>query len=446
AYAPADDPDVTGPEKFQPAELVAGVDIFDVWFESGSSWFAVALARGLADEVPVDLYLEGSDQHRGWFQLSLLPALGSTGSPPFKTVLTHGFVVTADGHKMSKSLGNAIDVIAQLDKRGADILRLWIASQNYQDDVRCSEELVAQTEDAYRKIRNTLRFAMGACFDFDPARHAADPADHSIDRWMRMQLHELIRDVRSAYDGYEFHRAARLMYEFCTVQASSIYLSAVKDRLYCESPDAVRRRASQTVIHEMLVTLVRLLAPVLPHTAEEAWRHIPFLPHRQPHSVHLAALPDCDEQVLELIEDLRPVNPDLGMFSSDNLQAGPAYVWGRLMELRDIGLVKLEALRNAGVKNPLDAEVVFKVTDAAAKFIETYLRELEDILGVGYARMERSGELPEGVDVEVEVLDTREKYARCARSWRRRPNVGTDAEFPDLSARDAAVMKELAGK
>ena len=146
---------------------------------------------------------------------------------------------------MSKSLGNAIDVIKQLEKRGADILRLWIASQNYQDDIRCSEKLIAQAEDAYRKIRNTLRFCMGACCDFDPAKDATKPLSNSVDLWMRMEMHSLIREVRAAYDSYEFHRATRLMYEFCTVQASSIYLSAVKDRLYCESPSAIRRRASQ---------------------------------------------------------------------------------------------------------------------------------------------------------------------------------------------------------
>jgi len=446
-YDPAADDALEDPDLFPIDKLTIGRDIFDVWFEAGASWSAVAVRGGLVDEIPVDLYLEGSDQHRGWFQLSLLPALGSRGKAPFKTVLTHGFVVTEDGYKMSKSLGNAIDVVEQLHKRGADVLRLWIASQNYQDDVRCSEKLIAQAEDAYRKIRNTLRFAMGACFDFDPARHAAEPAEHSVDLWMRMQLHQLIRDVRRAYERYEFHRATRLMYEFCTVQASGIYFSAVKDRLYCEAPDSPRRRASQTVIHQVLVTLVKLLAPILPHTAEEAWEHIPLRTAAEPHSVHLADMPEFDEDVLRLIEDIRAVSPDLGVFSADELQVGPAWVWARLMELRQAGLVRLEALRNSGVKNPLDAEAVFKVAGGAedvAKLIETYLPELEDLLGVGYARLELSDELDERVVAEVEVLDARDKYARCERSWKRRPDVGSDADFPDLSARDAAVMRQIA--
>ena len=448
-YDPKDDNFLADPSAFPVDGLTSGKDIFDVWFESGSSWFAVALARGLVRSVPVEMYLEGSDQHRGWFQLSLLPALGAVGSAPFRTVLTHGFVVDEEGYKMSKSVGNTVDVLEQLDKRGADILRLWVASQNYQDDVRCSDKLIARSEDAYRKIRNTLRFCMGACFDLDPKRHATEPAEHSVDSWMLMQLHVLIRDVRQAYDRYEFHKAARLIYEFCTVQASSVYLAAVKDRLYCESPNALRRRATQTVIHEMLVTLVKLIAPILPHTAEEAWEHIPFRDATEPHSVHLARLPDYDAEVLALAEDLRPVSPDAAFFSIDKIEAGPAYIWGKLMDLRQEGLLKLEALRNAGVKNPLDAEAVFKVSagqDTLAALIEVYLKEMEDLLGVGYARMERNAKLPEGQTVSVEVFDSRNKYKRCQRCWKRRPNVGADVDFPTLSARDAVVMKELAGK
>ncbi len=445
-YNPADDDELKNPDAFDVSTLTIGKDIFDVWFESGSSWAAVAIAEGLIEDLPVDLYLEGSDQHRGWFQLSLLPALGARGKAPFKTVLTHGYVVTDEGLKMSKSLGNTMDAIDQLSKRGADILRLWVASQNYQDDIRCGEALIAQAEDAYRKIRNTLRFCMGACSDFDPAHHSEAPAEHSIDLWMKLELHRLIRDVRAAYDRYEFHRATRMIYEFCTVQASSIYLSAVKDRLYCESPNAIRRRATQTVIHDMLVTLIKLLAPILPHTCDEAWDHIPFRQVAEPHNVHLASLPEFDEEVLEFADDLRPVNPDLAMFNSDELKVGPAWIWDRLLELRSAGLIELEALRNAGVKNSLDAEAIFQVVAGKGKikeFVETYLKELEDLLGVGYARIEEVDSLPNDKVVAVTVADTREKYPRCARSWKRRPDVGSDAAYPDLSARDAVVMQEI---
>jgi isoleucyl-tRNA synthetase len=446
-YDPRHDGALKNPGEFDLDSLVPGSDILDVWFESGSSWNAVAIRRNLVEDVPVDLYLEGSDQHRGWFQLSLLPSLGATGRPPFAAVLTHGFTVDEEGRKMSKSLGNVISPMDQLQKRGADILRLWIASQDYRDDIRCSENLLAQAEDAYRKIRNTLRYCMGVCHDFNPATDATEPADHSLDRWMMLELAELVRGVREAYDAYEFHKATRLMYEFCTVQASSIYLAAVKDRLYCESPTAVRRRATQTVVHEMLMTLTKLLAPILVHTCEEAWEHIPGRPADEPDTVHLAALPEVNKDLLDMAQDLRPVNPDNATFEADALQAGPAYVWQRLMELRQAGLLKLEALRNAGVKNPLDAEAVLRVDASSADavaMVEAYHKELEDLLGVGYARVERAADLPKGVLVSVEVLDSRDRYRRCARSWKRRPDVGSDPKYPDLSARDAGVMRELA--
>ncbi|MFB3893729.1 MAG: isoleucine--tRNA ligase [Phycisphaerae bacterium] len=446
-YNPADDPDLKDAADFAPHRLTAGADIFDVWFESGSSWFAVAMARGLVADDPVDLYLEGSDQHRGWFQLSLLPALASVGRPPFKAIVTHGFIVDEKGFKFSKSSG--ANILDQIRKRGADVLRLWVASQNYQEDVRCSEELIAQSDDAYRKIRNTLRYCMGACFDFDPAHHSTEAEVTSVDRWMLMQLHLLIRDVRQAYDAYEFHRASRLLYEFCTVQASSVYFSAVKDRLYCELPNSSRRRATQTVIHQILMTLTKLLAPILPHTCQEAWEHIPFRPAAEPASVHLAMLPDYDAAVLRMAEDLTPLQPDLAQFSVDKLQPGPAWIWQLLMDLRSQGLVKLEALRQLRPKeplNPLDAEAVFKVDPsrrAATGLVETHLRELEDLLGVGYARVEHVQSLPEGVTAEVELLDSRQRYKDCARSWKRRPDVGVDPDYPELSARDAAVMREL---
>ncbi|KPK80591.1 MAG: hypothetical protein AMJ81_11810, partial [Phycisphaerae bacterium SM23_33] len=458
-YDPDKDPDLGGEQALDLSEFQAGTDILDVWFESGSSWFAGAMQRGLVKKLPVDLYLEGSDQHRGWFQLSLLPALSVAGVPPFKTVVTHGFVVTEEGFKMSKSLGNAIDVIEQLSKRGADVLRLWVASQNYQDDVRCSEKLIAQAEDAYRKIRNTLRFCMGACFDFDPAADAAQPPEHSLDRWMRLALHELIRDVLEAYEKYEFHKASRLIYEFCTVQASSIYMAAVKDRLYCELPDSPRRRATQTVLHEVLVALIKLVAPILPHTAEEAWQHIPGRDSDELDTPHLALMPEVDTEVLEVAESVSCGWCDNMRFEVDTVSPSPVMVWQRLLDLRQEGLIKLEALRtglpaagaqpggqDAGVKNPLDAEAVFAIRaddKGAARFLKMYLGELEDLLGVGYARIETAETLEGDAPIAVRVADARGKYKRCARSWKRRPDVGSDPDYPDLSARDAAVIKGL---
>ncbi len=444
AFSKAVDKGVYGPE-FDPATLEKQMDIFDVWFESGSSWHAVAEARKLVERIPVDLYLEGSDQHRGWFQLSLLPGLAAGGRCPFSAVLTHGFVVDEQGYKMSKSTGNAVNVQDELSKRGADVMRLWVASVNYQDDVRTSDKLIAQIEDAYRKIRNTLRFAMGSCFDFSPEHHNIQPAEHSVDRWMALELDRLTRQVLDAYEAFEFHKVYRLIYEFCTTQASSIYMAAVKDRLYCELPHSPRRRASQTMLHRMLMTLTKLLAPILPFTAQEAWEFIPNRPADEPASVHLALMPVLATDAVDQAFEVRPELRDAANWTADLLQDGPAVIWQRLLAIRDEALVKLEALRATGVKNPLDAEMVFHVAaddEAHRRLIELYLSELEDLLGVGFARLE--ADLAAGSHaVEYQALDTREKYKRCERSWKRRPDVGSDAKYPDLSARDAKVVRAL---
>ena len=444
----AQDPDIDDAAAFDPSTLEKQMDIFDVWFESGSSWHAVAEARKLVEKIPVELYLEGSDQHRGWFQLSLLPALAAAGRCPFSAVLTHGFVVDEQGYKMSKSTGNTVNVQDELAKRGADVMRLWVASVNYQDDVRTSDKLIAQIEDAYRKIRNTLRFAMGSCFDFSPARDSVEPAEHSVDRWMALELDQLTREALAAYEAFEFHKVYRLIYEFCTVQASSIYMAAVKDRLYCELPGSPRRRASQTTLHRMLMTLTRLLAPILPFTAEEAWEFIPNRPAEQPASVHLALMPEPEGSDVDQAFEVRPELRDAANWTADLLRDGPAVIWQRLLAIRDEALVQLEALRAGGVKNPLDAEMVFHVAaddEAHRRLIELYLGELEDLLAVGYASL--ATDLPAGSHtVTAEALDTREKYKRCERSWKRRPDVGSDPDFPDLSARDAAVVKVLKQK
>jgi len=250
---------------------------------------------------------------------------------------------------------------------------------------------------------------------------------------MQMQLQYLVRDVREAFDKYEFHRAMRLIYEFCTVQASNVYLSAVKDRLYCEAADSPRRRGTQGVIRELLLTLVKLLAPVLPHTCEEAWEHIPHKPTDWPQSVHLTLLPEVNQQVLRMIEDLTPTATDDIIPSDEIIKPGPAWMWERLLDIRGEGLIKLEAIRSSGVKNPLDTELVLTAPAEKTnltKFLNDYLSELEDMLGVGYARIV-DGDAPEGKLVGIEVLDTREKYPRCERSWKRRPDVGSDPDYPD---------------
>jgi len=406
------------PDGFTWENLRKEHDILDVWFESGNSWRAVCVATGLG--YPTDLYLEGSDQHRGWFQLSLLPAVASTGTAPFKTVLTHGFVVDEQGYKMSKSAGNYVSATDAVAKYGADVLRLWVSSVDYQNDIRTSEALIGHLQEAYRKVRNTLRFLLGATHDFDPAAHATPPEEPGIDRWARMELHKVIRDVTNYYNEYAFYRVFRRIHDFCAVSLSSIYFSAIKDRLYCDLPDSQRRRRTQTVLHEIGSALIRLIAPILVHTAEEAWSQLQHKPE-DVESVHMAHLPEVDEAALD-----------------ERLEQD----FATLLDWRDMGLAELERLKKeADLSNPLDAAAIFIVPPERAELARRYDDELEDLLVVGWHEIR-----VEPGEPRVQIVDLRGKYERCARCWKRRPDVGSDPEFPDLSARDAAVVRSLLGK
>ncbi len=401
-------------------QLTKGTDILDVWFESGASHHAVLECTNPELGYPAAMYLEGSDQHRGWFQSSLLEAAGYKSEPPFKQVLTHGFVVDEKGRKMSKSEGNDIKVADALKRYGADILRLWVSSVDYQNDIPCGWNLFDRTGDAYKKIRNTIRYLLGNLYDFDPAKDAVEPQPHSIDRWMDGRSSAMAAEVYAAYDTYEFHKVFRTLYEFCNVEISAIYAKAIKDRMYCELPDSPRRRASQTVCHRALVSLIELSAPVLVFTAEEAWSALRQLPGggNLAASVHLHTLPTQDS----------------GLSTQDS-------AWEILLPLIDKGNKQLDDLkRSIGLGNPLDSEAVIilpKVEDDVSKHIADYGPEIEDALGCGFHRIER------GEVWDIKINDTRELYPSCARSWKRRPNVGSDPDFPDLSARDARVVRAL---
>jgi isoleucyl-tRNA synthetase len=414
------------------AKIQKGTDILDVWFESGASHHAV-LECTHAEELnrrnpgekrsgyPADLYLEGSDQHRGWFQSSLLEASGYKPVPPFKEVLTHGFVVDEHGKKMSKSEGNDIKVEAALKQYGADVMRLWVASVDYQNDIPCGPHLLAKTADAYRKIRNTMRYLLGNLYDFNPATDSVEPRPHSIDAWMQTKVYAWAADIRAAYDRYEFHNVFKQIYEFCNVEISAIYAKAIKDRLYCELPASPKRRASQTVCYQALVNLIELSAPVLAFTAEEAWSELRKLPGcaSLESSVHLHTFSTHHSSLI-------------------------THHWQILMPLIEKGNKQLDDLkRTIGLGNPLDAEAVIilpKVQDEVSKLIADYGPEIEDALGVGFHRTEQ-GEI-----WDIKINDTREKYPSCARSWKRRPDVGTDKDHPDLSARDAQVVRTLRSK
>jgi isoleucyl-tRNA synthetase len=401
------------PEGFSFDDLQKEENIFDVWFEAGCSWYSVAKKAGWP--VPVDLYLEGSDQHRGWFQLSLLPALGATGKEPFKSVLTHGFTVDEKGIKQSKSLGNYVNAQKEVAKYGSDILRLWVASVNYQEDIRCNDELIGRTQDAYRKIRNTLRFLLGNIDDFDPSVNSAAYDDmFEIDKWAMQQLQQLIVNVTEAYENFVLHRVFSLLYNFCTVEMSSIYMDVLKDRLYCDAADSLSRRSAQTAMHRILDCLVRMLAPVLVHTAEEAWAAMKFK-SQEVDSVHLAEMPKVDESI------------DLASAESK---------WQKLMGLRDEVLRVLEGLRQEKmIASNQEASVTINCDDGDAGVLnELGLEQFAALCIVSEVKLQKD-------TGETTVIAQKSSFKKCQRCWNYWPSVGADSEHPDLCNRCVSVVR-----
>jgi isoleucyl-tRNA synthetase len=411
------------PAGFSAEQLRKEKDIFDVWFESGSSWHAVLQSRPQL-RFPADLYLEGSDQHRGWFQLSMLPALGAAGVPPFKGVLTHGFVVKPDGTKVSKSDKEYVTATQEINRHGADLLRLWCCSVDYQGDIPVSPKMLQEFGDKYRKIRNTLRYLLSNLYDFDPAKHAQTIPPRSLDGWASHQLDELIGEVTGAYESYQLHRAFRLLHDFCAVQISAVYGNAMKDRLYCELSDSAIRRRCQTVMHRMVMALTKLLAPMIVFTADEAWERIPSKPADEAglFSIHLALLPERSGQTP----------------SDEQLEE-----WKLLMDLRDQALSQLDGLKKeVGLNKALDAEVIYQVdSDELRRRLQSYGVDLEDLVGAGHHTFAESDDSAPAVTVKI--VDRRNDYAACARSWKRRPDVGRDDQHPDLCLRDAAAVRQL---
>ena len=297
-----------GGDKFRKEE-----DILDVWFDSGVSFAAVCEHRENL-RVPADLYLEGSDQHRGWFHSNLLCAVGTRDHAPYKAVLTHGFVVDGVGKKISKSAGNGVPFDKVIKEQGAEIARLWVASSDYRDDIRVSKEILDKLADGYRKIRNTFRYALGNLADFDPAKDAVDIAEMlPIDRWALARLSQFVAKARKAYDEYEFHVVYHAALELCAVDLSAVYFDILKDRLYTAGTRSKQRRSAQTALHEVLVTLLQLLAPITSFTCDEAWG---YLPHKRVDSVFLSGLPEAkprpgDEAVLAEFSKLFAVRSEV---------------------------------------------------------------------------------------------------------------------------------------
>ncbi|SEQ60621.1 Isoleucyl-tRNA synthetase [Virgibacillus subterraneus] len=393
-------------------------DIMDVWFDSGSSHEAVLVGRE-DHRRPADVYLEGSDQYRGWFNSSLSTSVAVTGKAPYENIISHGFVLDGNGRKMSKSLGNVM-VPSKVQKQlGADILRLWVSSVDYQADVRISQEILKQISEAYRKIRNTIRFMLANLSDFDPAKDAVPESEmEEVDRYMVHRLQNLVSNVRANYEKFEYSPIFSQIHNFCAVDLSSFYLDFAKDVLYIEAQDNKRRRSIQTGYYEILTTLVKLLTPIIPHTTDEVWEYIPGV---EEESVQLTDIPEPRK-----ITDFEN--------SQDK--------WDHFMKVRDDVLKALEDARNEKtIGKSLEARITLVPKDPKTKEVLEEIFNVHQLFIVSEAVVaEKSADASEYRYVDIAV----EKHPgeKCERCWTASETVGEDKDHPELCTRCADIVKE----
>ena len=407
------------------ADYVKVTDTLDVWFDSGVSHFAVLQQReGRTDYPLADLYLEGSDQHRGWFQSSLLTAVAMQGKAPYRSVLTHGFTVDAKGQKMSKSKGNVVAPQKVVNSLGADILRLWVAATDYRGEMSVSDEILKRTADAYRRIRNTARYLLANLDGFDPARHIL-PADQmlALDKWAVEQTRQLQQQIRKAYDNYEFHVIYQLVHNFCAVEMGSFYLDIIRDRQYTTQPDSIARRSAQTALYHVAEAMVRWLAPVLSFTAEDIWQ---AMPGQRNESVFLNTWYEV------------PV-----VYVDDDATRTETGFWQQVIEVRDAVNKELEALRVAGgIGSGLDAEVDLYCGREIFDLLDRLEDELRFVLITSYTRLHLLETPPsEGKHYtlssndEIWIAAAPSASPKCVRCWHHREDVGTHAAHPELCGR-----------
>jgi len=407
-------------------EFAWETDILDVWFDSGVSHAAV-LERRPALRWPADLYLEGSDQHRGWFHSALLTAVGTRQQAPYRAVLTHGFVVDAEGRKMSKSLGNVIAPKEVIDRYGAEILRLWVSASDYRDDVRISDTILKQLSDAYRRIRNTGRFLLGNLYDFRPDTDAV-PLESltDLDRFALHRFQDLVRRARRGYESYEFHVVYHALHNHCTVDLSAFYLDVLKDRLYTLPPAAPARRSAQTALFSIARDMAGLMAPLLPFTAEEIWEHLPAWEGKAA-SVHLTAMPEpcaaCQDE-------------ELGRR------------WGLLLDVRGEVTKALEAARiQKRIGHPMDERLVLGAADPVHAALAAYRNILRDVFIVSEVQLTAgpvadptlTSEAVDGLTVRVE----RAGGTKCARCWIYESSVGQAPGHPTVCGECADQLREI---
>ena len=391
-------------------------DIMDVWFDSGSTHQSVLVERGLP--YPTDLYLEGNDQYRGWFQSSLLTSVATNGIAPYKEVLTHGFVTDGQGRKMSKSLGNGVSPTDVANKYGADILRLWALSSDYTTEVSLSDDILKQISEVYRKIRNTARYILGNTYDFDPENPVKYEDLQEIDKWALTRLNKLVKDTTENYNSYSFSNCYHDINQFCVIDMSNFYLDIIKDRLYTYKKDSVERRAAQTTMYIILDSLVKILTPMIPFTAEEIWKAMKHTQKEQVESVMLTDFPEVNEKY-------------------DNAEITEK--WDRIIKLKDIVAKELENARIAKtIGHSLNAKVTIYAEDKQYEFIKENLELLQTVFIVSALEAQenaRKDEVKLGVKVEQAPGE------KCDRCWMYSETVGQDKENPTICHRCSENIK-----
>lgn len=401
-------------------------DIMDVWFDSGSSHTAV-LQQWPELHFPADLYLEGSDQHRGWFQSSLLTSIATKGVAPYKAVLTHGYTVDGEGKKMSKSVGNVVAPEQVIKEYGADILRLWVASSDYKADVRVSGAIVKQMSEVYRRIRNTYRFLLGNLGDFNPSTDRVAYADLSeLDRWALLQMERTLRRVTKAYNEYEFHTIYHAVHNFCAVDMSSMYLDIIKDRLYTSAPGSTGRRGAQTVLHEVLMALVKMMAPILVHTAEEVWAYLPESA-KDVESIHMTMWPSFHDEYLDEALEKR---------------------WSLILGVRrDVSKALEIARASKEIGSSLEASVLLAPGagyDEAVAYFRDDLENLFIVSSVGVVTPPELARAWVGEESGTLVRVGKASGTKCERCWIYTDEIGESKDHPSLCPRCESVVAGLA--
>jgi isoleucyl-tRNA synthetase len=447
------------PESFRGRNLRKGTDTMDVWFDSGTSWAGVSSARNDL-QYPADLYLEGSDQHRGWFQSSMLTSVATRGKAPYKAVLTHGFVLDERGIKMSKSIGNVIDPLMVINggsnqktdpAYGADVLRLWVASVDYSGDVLIGPQILRQVSDVYRKLRNTMRYMVGNLHDYDPTVHKIGFEDlPTLDKFMLYRLQELMTEVQDGYDIYSFYRVYQALQRFAVVDLSNFYLDIAKDRLYIPEPNSFRRRSCQTVLAELLETYARAMAPILPHMAEDLWQNMPYQP-----SSNNEAFPDAKSVfeagwIVAESSDMTVRNVDVGILTSWNIVRDMRDVVNKVLETARTDKLlgaSMEAQVTLCATDPVEAAVLEAMAQACDDDVDELKRAFivsgvsvvskpEDVCGCAHHNVGDS--VDESLRFAVGV--DRVTSDKCDRCWHYDSSVGTDVAHPLLCDRCTSAV------